>query len=346
MIIVKKLFFILSIAIATLLSSCSDSAIFSAKGKVEDVGSQNMRVIYYSNDAVTSIIVPIEYGQFNFEAEIKAPSLLEFYTANKSLLARAYVDPSDKIKCHFFKGEPLKATIEGNDVSERWSAFLKQNINILEKKDVAKINALVSSYISSHKDDLLSTLLLLTEYSAIGYEDEASSLLSSIAPEARPQSLITAYEAILDRVINVRSRERLSNISFYHKNDSLSTFASHKASYSILIFSNDIARKNNEFNTKLRSLRKDYHKKRLQILDMSLDPDTAIWKKSIKSDSATWEQGWVVGSVSAHSIERLGISRLPFYIVADSTGTQLYHGTSISDTEQTIAQKLKPISKK
>jgi len=66
-----------------------------------------------------------------------------------------------------------------------------------------------------------------------------------------------------------------------------------------------------------------------------------VWKKSIENDSATWVQGWVVGAASAHSIERLGINRLPFFIIADSTGKQLYRGPSVDSVTHRIEELLK-----
>ena len=342
----KKITLLLTVIVATLLSSCGDSSKFSAKGMIEDVGSQNMRVIYYANDAVQVLNVPVEFGRFSFETEIKSPTLLEFYTANKALLARAYIDGDERIECKFYNGIPYKAEIKGSDISERWTTFLNENSETISNGNVEEINALVAKYINSNKDDILSTLLLLTEYTTIGNEEAAASLLASINAEARPISLTKQYEILLDRTNNVKSRELLYNTSFYDKNDSISIFAPHKSSYSLLVFSNEKTRKSNNIAKELRNMRNDFHEKRLQIVDISLDTDTAIWKKAIKTDSATWTQGWVIGSVSALSIERLGISRLPFYIVADSSGTQLYHGLSINDAEKAITQHLNPIEKK
>lgn len=333
----KKLALIL--AMVSVLWGCGDDTTFTAEGEVEELGTQNMRVVYCANGSTNLLIVPVTEGTFEFKGKIDAPTMLEFYSANKSLLGRAYVSAGDNIKCKLFKNSPYKAQITGNEVSQRWSKWLNENLTIIARGDAEKINAIVTKYINANKNDVLSTLLLLTEYDSSLHSDEAMKLLSVITPDARPKQLIESYEALLDRSNNIKARERLSTTSYFSSTDSLKTFAPHETSYSIVTFSNHDSRKDGELSKALRSLRNEYPTRRLQVMDISFDTDTTVWKKSIKSDSATWRQGWVAGAASAHSIERLGITRVPFFIVADSTGTQLYRGTSLSEATTTVKEQ-------
>ena len=337
----KKLALILAMAVACALWGCGDGTSFTAEGEVEELSSQNMRVVYFANGTTNLLIVPVTDGKFEFKGKIDAPTMLEFYSANKSLLGRAYVSAGDNIKCKLFKNSPYKAQITGNEVSQRWSEWLKENLTTIARGDAAKINAIVAKYINANKNDVLSTLLLLTEYDSSRNGDEAMKLLSAITPDARPKPLIESYEALLERSNNIKARERLSTTSYFSSTDSLKTFAPHETSYSIVTFSNSDSRKDGELSNALRSLRNEYHTKRLQIMEISFDTDTAVWKKSIKPDSATWQQGWMAGAASAHSFERLGISRLPFFIVTDSTGFQLYRGTSLNEAVATIKKQYK-----
>lgn len=337
----KKLTFIFSLALVLLLSSCGNSSSFNVEGEIDGGGNQNMRVVYIDNGATNLLTIKVVDGKFEFKAEANAPTMLEFYTANKTLLGRAYVEPGDNLECVLYKNSPYKAKIKGNEVSERWSTFLNSNIQTIAGGNIEKINALVSKYINENKTDIVSTLLLLTEYINPENESKSTLLLSSIAPEARPTSLIESFEAMLDRVNNIKANERISMTSYYSSKDSLSTFVPHNSSYAVITFSNKDTRNDGVIADSMRVLRKKYHKKRLQLIDISFDTDTTAWKKSIENDSATWQQGWVVGAASASSIERLGISRLPFYIVADSTGKQIYRGNSIIDASNEVNKVLK-----
>ena len=337
----KKANIILAAIMMLVLNSCSDPTTFTAEGRIDGDGTQNMRAVYYADGDVKMLIVPVNDGKFEFEANLNTPTLVEFFSANKSLLGRAYVEPGDKIKCSLYQNAPYKTQVNGNEVSERWSKFLNDNIEITASGNSDKINTLIADYINKNKADVLSTLLLITEYHTPENNEEASKLLLTIAPEARPQDLIESYEALLDHSYNIKASEKLSMISHYSSTDSLKTFIPHESSYTIIAFSNKDTRNGGELADSLRMLRKYYHGKRLQVIDMSLDEDTAIWKKAVKNDSATWRQGWVVGAVSAHSIERLGISRMPFYIVADSTGKQIYRGGEIEKAASMVNERLK-----
>ena len=126
----KKIVFILSFAITLLLSACGDGSTFSAEGTVKDLGSQNMRVVYYS-DGTQLLTVPVKDDKFEFKAEITQPTIVEFYGANKTLLGRCYVDKGDDMECSFIKNSPQRANVKGNDVSERWCKFLNDNIDVL-----------------------------------------------------------------------------------------------------------------------------------------------------------------------------------------------------------------------
>lgn len=324
-----------------LLFSCSNPTTFTVEGEIDGGGTQNMRTVYYANGGVNLLIVPVEDGKFEFEANLNTPTLVEFFSPNKILMGRAYVEPGDEIKCKLYNNSPYKAQIKGNEVSERWSKFLKDNIEITASANTEKINALVADYINNNKTDILSTILLITEFHTLDNSEKASKLLLTIAPEARPQNIIESYEALLDRSYNIKASEKVLAISHYSSTDSLKTFIPHESSYAIIAFSNKDSRNDLDLADSLRLLRNSYHGKRLQVIDMSLDTDTTIWKKSIKNDSATWRQGWVVGGVSALSVERLGIYRLPFFIVADSTGKQLYRGSSIESANSIVNERLK-----
>ena len=94
----KKLTFIFSLALVLLLSSCGNSSSFNVEGEIDGGGNQNMRVVYIDNGATNLLSIKVVDGKFEFKAEANAPTMLEFYTANKTLLGRAYVEPGDNLE--------------------------------------------------------------------------------------------------------------------------------------------------------------------------------------------------------------------------------------------------------
>ena len=111
-------------------------------------------------------------------------------------------------------------------------------------------------------------------------------------------------------------------------------------SYSLLAFTD--SRKPDSIISRLRNLRKSLGKRRLKIIEISLTGDSAMWRASVKGDSMNWFQAWAPGSTAAREIRRLAVPRAPFYIVADSTGTQLYRGTSAYSAYTLIRSRALP----
>ena len=73
----KKITLLLSLSLMLLLYSCGDASTFSAEGTVKDLGTQNMRVIYYC-DGTQLLTVPVKDDKFEFKAQITQPTIVEF----------------------------------------------------------------------------------------------------------------------------------------------------------------------------------------------------------------------------------------------------------------------------
>jgi hypothetical protein len=66
------------------------------------------------------------------------------------------------------------------------------------------------------------------------------------------------------------------------------------------------------------------------IADLSADGDTIAWRRSVAADSASWLQGYVPGGLGSTLAVDLGVTTLPYFAVADSSGRLLYAGPSMS----------------
>ena len=47
-------------------------------------------------------------------------------------------------------------------------------------------------------------------------------------------------------------------------------------------------------------------------------------------DTATLQQAWAPGGIFARDVDRLAIPSLPYYIIADTAGRQIYRGSSLA----------------
>ena len=215
---------------------------------------------------------------------------------------------------------------------EKWTRFLKENADSL-RSGSGTANAIIGRYVKANPADVVSTLLMLTAFDASADPAGADSLLFSIDVSARPSSLTSGYNFLLERLITAADTNQ-SHRLFRRRHRKRGNIPSRRfrtfddcVQHRGQPVTRQPADRNAAPTTQIR-------KKELEIVDISLDRDTVVWKNHIRRDSATWRQGWAAGAMAAPGINGIGINRLPFAVVCDSAGATLYRGPSIASAEK------------
>lgn len=317
------------ILLSQMLVSCGDNSEFRVAGEITGMGTQNLRIFYYADGAVQSVTSAALDGKFRFAGNSKNPTIVEIFSSNRTFIGRVMVKNGEEINCKFDRNDRYNVSLSGNDVSSEWGKFLRDNAGTFATGDYSLINKAVAGYVAKHRNNMLSTVLLLTEYHVPDNELEADSLLQSIAPEACPEYLVEGFRHQLAEIGSAAARGEIYPMNLYCSADSLYGYNPEKSSVSVLCFTSSGAAQRDSAVAAMRLWSKDYKPSRLQIVDISFATDTAVWHEDIRNDSASWTQCWAPGSVAEKSIERLSIPRTPYFIVVDSLGHQLYRGMSL-----------------
>lgn len=333
---------LLSVLFSALLAvSCSKPKDFTVEGTLTDGSTINMRAIYIDNGHLENSVFPTDKGSFTLRGSSADGTIVELLTNDYRVLGRFYAKDGDKIKLKIDPKSPNKISVEGNEVSQRWAKLINDNARLLDSRDRQGINAFVAKYVAAHRDDLVATLLLLTAYDWAADPAGAEKLLLSIAPEARPSSLVDGYSMNLARVGKRATEARIVPFSYLDERDSLANFNPRRQKLALLSFSDD---RSGRADSIVPGLKRIWQWRggdtRLRVIDFSLDGDTLTWRRGVRRDSTAFDHGWVAGSVAAPAFDIMGIQRLPFFLVVDSTGTQLYRGPSITQAEKTLKSKL------
>ena len=215
----------------------------------------------------------------------------------------------------------------------------------MNTRDAAGINALITKEVTAHPDRISSALILMTMFHAPGYEMLADSLIHILVPEARPSALMKSFAALVGEQVSTSARGNVRGMTFHtgrdtvNGHDTIVRFMPTFHSYGLLVFVSD--RKSDTITNRLNELIKDYHRRRLEIMELSFQSDSATWRRSIRIDSAKWTQAWVPGGNAASQIRNLAVPTTPFFIVTDSLGKQLYRGRSIASAVDTLRYRLK-----
>lgn len=329
-------------ALAMLLAAaCSDESQFRVSGTIEGKPTMNLRVGYYADNAYRTMITAVREGEFEFTGQASQPSLLEIFDHEYRLLGRLYVANGQEITCHLERNNPYSIIAQGNPVTQQWADFLRQKSDSL-RAGSSSANEAIANYVLNNPSDVISTLLLVTSFDSAADPMLADSLLATIAPGARPGNLTEGYNFMLQRLVTDAATGPVATFAYRDSRDSIVSFCPEDYPVSMLVISDATDGRADSIVPALKRLsRKKTGIRPDAILDLMFGDDTIAWKRAIAPDSASWRQAWVPGRTAAPGIERLGVPSVPYVIVCDSTGAQIYRGKSIGEAEKTVRSLLK-----
>ncbi len=324
------------LAAVIMLAGCGEGDTFRILGTVDGLGTQNLRLIYYTDHAVKVATTTAIDGKFNYEGRAQQPVIVEVFTNNsRVLLGRLVVKNGETVTAQWSTSSPAEVKLSGNKTSEQLAAFISDNKEAIESRDAADVNAAVERYVNAHPSEFLSTMLILSYYDTTGNEARADSLLMSVDLKARPSAFVEGYSAMLERHNSSVVSATVVPMSLYSSRGSMTTVTPQRSHNTLLCFSTADDGRRDSILPVLKRLAKRPDSI-LQVVEISLDPDTATWLAAVRLDSVAYRQVWAPGAVSATAVSSLSVPRAPFFILTDSTGRQLYRGSSVSEVTGVI----------
>jgi len=327
---------IIQILALIVLTACDSETAFTVSGSIDGIGAQMLSLTYFADGTLRRVSSPASNGQFSIKASAKEPSLATLTLSDGTPIATLVVENGVKIKVTADLADPTGITVEGNDPSEKIAAWIKDNAQVIKQSDAAAINASIAEFIAENSGDISATALLVTHFRTEGYEHMADSLFTSISTDARPAALVQNFNAVLASKLSATTTSDIEALTLYEYGDSLVSYNPRAYQTSLLCFLSADRRLRDSVIPELKNMAEQFNDKQFRIIEISTTPDSATWKSSVKNDSATWNRIWAPGSVSAPGIRKLGIERVPYFIVASSDGAQIYRGISISAARQII----------
>ena len=327
-----------SLACVLVLLACGDDSSFRIEGTIEGNPTMNIYFGYYDGTVYRNGVGAAVDGKFTYTGRAPQGTVLDITDLDRRVLGRVYIRDGQSLKLTLNRNDLYSMEATGNAPSSALAEFYTRNGDSLR---LGRANSAIASYIRKHPDDITGMVLLGYHYvprtpSEIVTMD---SLIESMSTEARPSIL---SEGVLFNLQNALSGNpdamEFQSITYVDPMDTLRIYNPSNSPYGLVSITDNATRDN--LSKVHRSLARRYGR-RLDILDLSMDTDTMLWHQTLREDSVTWHAGWTAGGIMAPDISRLGVIRLPFYIVTDSTGRQIYRGHSVAKAEETVNHNLK-----
>jgi len=332
------------LAFATLLlttTGCGSDDTFRINGKINNFGTGNLRVVYFANGAVQSVVAPAIDGKFSMTGRLQRPALARIYTGNGALVGRFAVQPGETIEAEFDITDPTVMKFDGNDDSKRFAKFIAEHATLVKNGDAAGLNAAISRYVTDNPKRLASGVLMADFYHVAGHEAEAAALIDKLSDAVVTATSLHGLLDLTHRLTVPTDSLRLEPFSLYGLADAEIEINPQDKALTLLMFTDNDCRKADSVTALPSALTPLIEKGSLQIVEISCEHDTASWhtdarpsKTATATDSLKndpWknvERCWTPAPYAIMGLEDIPVAKVPWFIVADSTRQVLYLGPS------------------
>lgn len=332
--------------VATLLClatvACGDDEGYRLKATIADGSDATFRLVTYTPDGPVTRLLASRKGVFEHSDTVASPTLVEVLANDYTPLGMYWAENGTEIEITIDPKSMAGFKVEGGEVNGRLNNWFGKNKTLNAAGPSAALNAVIEQYVRDHRDDVVSAILMVTRWDASVNPALTAELWSLISAKAKPAGIGADMMSLTAQAVQPGATEALISLTFVNQADTLETYRPTAHTATIIAFSDEtVANHRDSLVATLKGLRHDWpDMRRLKVIDYSLDTDTLTWRRTTRRDSADYTRAWSGAGRSAIGVAELGIARLPYYIVTDSAGSQIYRGTSVTDADQAVRRLL------
>ncbi len=333
--------------VSALTVACGNRDSFTISCETDPSIQRMVTFTYADASGIKTSTIPLEKGKARLTAKLPTYTLVSVTLADGTPIADCIMHNGDKATVRFTidpegSGNVTDVSVKGNKNTDNLRQFELDNDSLIQLGFSDALNRSVGDYISAHRNDPVSTVLLLRYFDSRDREAGTDSLLLMLNPDSRPMSLLQNLGAITAPQLSAEPRGTIYTFSLFTARDSIKTIRPSAHRQTILAF---LASGNQHYGEQIEELKELWELRdslRLGIVEYSLTGDSARWRTEISRDSVGWIQAWAPGGAAGAPIRKFNIPRQPFYILFDSAGRQLYRGSDIGKVRQEAFDNLKP----
>lgn len=325
---IDLLFSFLLVAFTLMLASCSDGDSFKIDGTLTGVEGAMVRIVFEGDSGIVDEWADVDKkGHFSFKGQSALPVMVNILNPQNDLLLTVVTVNGDHLKLKGDASKVMAIKVKGNKLNEDWQLFRDEHQAFYTDPNPSRLDAAIEKYVREHPADMLSTALLMADYSDYSNADKVKKLLEGIEPQARPESLTRSF-------LNNPMRKKSGNLPRLMT----LTLAKPGGAFEEIKLTDQVtlislwANPQNDRMTALRALNEagEENTDRFHVIDVLTEADTLRWHQTIAGDPKEWKHYWAPGGPLEQGIQLLGITSLPWFAVTDSTGMVTYNGPDLN----------------
>jgi hypothetical protein len=311
----------LTFSLLAVFSSCSSDG-FKIDGNLSSLDGGEVRIVFSGDSGIVDEWVGLDKkGKFSFKGMAMQPIIVSILDHHNKVLATVAVKAGDHIK---IKGDASKAMgvkIKGNRLNEEWQLFRDEHAAFYTDTNPSRLNAAIEKYVREHPADMLSTVLLMADYTDFSDRDKVDKMLRSIDAAARPKSLTMALGEKREQHL-----PRLLSLTLWKFGGAFEDVKL-TGGCNVLSFWAKPQNDRSAYATKMKSLSDS-----VRVIDILAESDSMRWHQTIAGED--WSHYWAPAGPMEQGITSLDITSLPWYAVTDSTGLVVYSGPNFDEARK------------
>lgn len=334
----KNFLTIISLLCMLMLTACNSDS-FRLEARFDGIGTQNVQIIYATSEGVQTDWVTVTDERLSYEGYAPELTVLCVLNDNGQPLARMAVKNGDKIEFRGAFNDFYNMQYRGSKVTMRWNDFLHEHAEEIGANNQRMLDIDIEKYIRENPDDVVSTLLLMYDYSNLNNSANIDAILGTIDDKAKPLFLIQTYQTLHNARTTAQS-DYFYMIDLIDSTGQWSSLRNAQNGYNLLWFwSRDDMNRLTTVDS-IKTLGKTFGK-RLSVSDICLDGDTVAWHSTLSADSTKWTHYWAPGGPESKYTAGITTYSTPSYMLVDSIGHIIYRGTSLAEVDKLIKHPVK-----
>lgn len=311
------------LTLAVAMAACSNDS-FKIDGNLTNLDGVSVKVIFMGDSGIVDDWVDVDKkGKFVIEGHAAEPALVCLQDRMGKPLAMLVATNGDHLKVSGDAGQQKNIKVKGNRLNEDWQVFRDEHKAFYNDPNPSRLDAAIEKYVREHPDDLLSTVLLVADYSDYSDRGKVTALLNGINESARPKSLAWALESNNRGAGNTGHLPRLMTIKLMKHGGGFEDIKLTEQTTLIHLWANPQDNRQAVIG-KLQGVGEG-----VRIIDVIAESDTMRWHEAIAADPAAWKHYWAPGGPLEQDIQLLGFTSVPWFAVTDSTGLVTYSGPNL-----------------
>ena len=314
------------------LASCSSDS-FKIDGDITNLDGNTVKVVFLGDSGIVDATAVVDKkGHFSFKGTSPQPVIVCLLNYRDEPLAMVVAGNGDHLKLKGDAGKAMSIKVKGNRLNEDWQLFRDEHAAFYTDPNRSRLDAAIEKYVQEHPADVLSTVLLVADYSDYSDRNKVQKMLSAIESKARPESLIQSIPVfrksgghdMLPRLMTlnlIKHRGDFEEIKLTDRVVLLSLWANPQPDRKDLV-------------AKLQGINES-----IKVIDILAESDTLRWHETIGNEN--WPHYWAPGGPLEQGIQLLGVTSMPWYAVTDSTGLIVYSGPSLDSATKKATDIIK-----